>query len=280
MNGFLNINKPSGMSSSQVVSRVRYKLGKNLKVGHMGTLDPMASGVLPIGVGRGTRLFEFLLKKTKTYIATFEFGYQTDTLDTTGKIVIEDQSLPTKEEILQALPNFFGNISQLPPQYSAKSVNGQRAYAIARAGGNVELSPCEVYIHTFKLIQEINKNNFQFEITCDAGTYIRSLCRDLASSLNTYATMTSLQRTKSGIFDLEQSIQIDDVGVTKLLPLDFVLQDLSKIEISKDDLKLLLDGKRVEFSIINGQYKIFCENELQAIARVENNIIEPKTWLR
>jgi len=280
MNGFLNINKPSGMSSSQVVSRVRYKLGKKLKVGHMGTLDPMASGVLPIGVGRGTRLFEFLLKKKKTYIATFEFGYQTDTLDATGKILIEGQKIPTKQEILQALPNFLGKISQLPPQFSAKSVNGQRAYAVARAGGNVDLAPCEVVIHEFKLIKEIDKSKFQFEITCDAGTYIRSLCRDLASSLNTNATMTELQRTKSGQFNLEQSIEIDDVDETKLLPLDFVLQDLEKIEISKDDFKLLLDGKQVKTETNDGQYKIFCDNELQAIGRVENNIIEPKTWLR
>ena len=149
MNGFFNIHKPKGMTSSQAVGKIKYLLGRKIKVGHMGTLDPIASGVLPIAVGRATRLFDFLLQKKKTYIATFQFGYITDTLDNTGAILDKTDKIPTLQELENVLPNFLGIQEQIPPQYSAKSVNGKRAYDMARQGEYVELKPCKIEIFDF-----------------------------------------------------------------------------------------------------------------------------------
>ena len=197
MNGFFNINKPKGMTSSQVVGKVKYLLGKKAKVGHMGTLDPLASGVLPIAVGRATRLFDFLLQKKKTYIATFQFGIHTDTLDSTGTTLDTSNVIPTIDQITSVLPQFLGVNQQIPPAYSAKSINGKRAYDLARQGQEVELKPCTIQIFDIQVQRQLAHDTFQFLITCSAGTYIRSIARDLGTALGTFATMTELNQDNS-----------------------------------------------------------------------------------
>lgn len=280
MKGFINLYKPVGMSSAQAVARVKraLELPKNVKVGHTGTLDPMASGILPIAVGRATRLFDFMLEKYKTYVAEFTFGFETDTLDSEGEIVKTAEKIPSVEEIMAVLPEFLGKIEQLPPQYSAKSVNGIRAYDLARKGQAVELKSCVVEIVEFEFLEAKEENKFAFRITCGSGTYIRSLCRDLAVKLGSVATMTALERTKVGVFGLENAVKIEDVTPSALLPCEIVLERLEKLNISAQQQEMLLQGKRVELSKQNGLYKVF-NGELVGLGQVENNCLKMKTWL-
>ena len=207
--GIIPINKPKDWTSFDVVNKLKYKV-KPLKVGHLGTLDPMATGVLLVTVGKATKLFDLMQEKTKTYVATFEFGYLTDTLDATGTTTETTESIPTKEEILSVLPKFIGKIDQIPPKYSAKSVNGVRAYDLARQNIEFELKPKIVEIFNLNLLSYEN-GSLTLEISCGSGTYIRSIGRDLAKEVNSLATMTSLTRTKVGNFALEDCVKIENL---------------------------------------------------------------------
>ena len=214
-NVIINLNKPTGMSSFLAVKKVARILGVK-KAGHMGTLDPYGCGVLLIGVNKGTKLFNEYLNKIKTYIAVFHFGYETDTLDSEGSITNQNSIEVTQQMLENKINLFIGKISQMPPQYSAKKVNGKKACDIARAGGNVELKPKEIEIYNIRILRCFGNNNFQFEITCSSGTYIRSICRDLAYSVGTFGTMLSIIRTKCGDFDIKNSCTINDIINNKL----------------------------------------------------------------
>ncbi len=214
-NAIINLNKPTGMSSFLAVKKVSRILGVK-KAGHMGTLDPYGTGVLLVGVNKGTKLFDEYLKKTKTYVAVFHFGYETDTLDSEGKIINEEDKIITKEQILMSLKKFIGKQNQMPPLFSAKKINGQKSCDIARKGGVVELKPKEIEIYELKLLREFGDNNFQFKITCSSGTYIRSLCRDMAYNFGTYGTMLSIIRTKCGVFSIEDSSTLEDLANGKI----------------------------------------------------------------
>lgn len=214
-NAIINLNKPTGMSSFLAVKKVARLLGVK-KAGHMGTLDPYGCGVLLVGVNKGTKLFDEYLKKIKTYIAVFHFGYETDTLDSEGQIINENICNVSKEEIESNLKNFIGKQNQMPPLFSAKKINGKKACDVARAGGQLELKPKEIEIFDIKLLRDLGDNNFQFSITCSAGTYIRSVCRDLAYSLSTYGTMVSIIRTKCGDFKIENSCTLQDIQNGKI----------------------------------------------------------------
>ena len=279
MIGFLNVNKKSGISSAFVVNKVKKLLPKGTKVGHMGTLDPIASGVLPIAIGRATRLFDLMQNKTKEYIATFKFGLSTNTFDSTGETAGTTNIIPTKQDILSALPSFVGKISQLPPSFSAKMVNGVRAYQKARKGENVELKECEIFIESFELIEELDDNTFKFRIVCGSGTYIRSLCRDLANKLNTLAVMTELVRTRSGQFCLENAQDCDKIDINKLLKVEDIF-NFAKVDLNLEQLKTLLDGKKLNLIVKDATYFGFCENQLQLIFSVMNGSVCNKIWLR
>ncbi|MCQ2556296.1 MAG: tRNA pseudouridine(55) synthase TruB, partial [Clostridia bacterium] len=188
MKGILPINKPIGWTSFDVCNKLKHLL-KTPKIGHLGTLDPMASGVLLVTVGKATKLFDLFQEKHKTYLAKFKFGYLTDSLDATGNILKENGLIPTEEEILSVLPKFVGEINQIPPQFSAKSINGKRAYDLARDGKTVDLKPCKVTIYNIKLLNYANAE-LTLQIECGSGTYIRSIGRDIATELDTFGTMT------------------------------------------------------------------------------------------
>jgi len=285
MLGFLNIYKPSGVSSAFVVNKIKRKFNIK-KIGHMGTLDPMASGILPVAIGKATRMFDYFLEKKKSYIATFTFGYETDTLDATGQVTNKSDNIPNQEDIINKLSIMIGKINQLPPQFSAKKVNGKKAYDIARSGEYVELKPKQIEIFEFKLLNN-EDNSYQFLITCSSGTYIRSICRDLAYSLNTFATMTKLERIESGFFNLDNSITLDEVlqlnSIDKILiPVYEVFKNqLESFEINTNLYNKLINGIKVKNQLnIKENTMIIVENKLVGISGIkEDNILYIKTNL-
>lgn len=283
MIGFINVNKPVGMTSAQVVGAVKRKLGldKSTKIGHMGTLDMQASGVLPIAVGKATRLFGYMLTKRKFYRAEFTFGFMTDSLDSVGEVIARDNKIIAKNEVESALEQFRGDIEQVPPLFSAKSVGGRRASDIARAGETVELSACPIHIFKFDLVENKGQNAFIFDIECSAGTYIRSLCRDLAKSLGTVGTMTALTRTRAGVFELENAVDLEKVAIENLLPADIVLGNVSKLEFETDrEMQILLNGQRLLLEQPAGVYAFYSSGILRGLCEIDSEKhTKMKIWL-
>ena len=280
INGIVNINKPSGISSSLAVSKVRRALGER-KVGHMGTLDPMGEGVLLMGIGKCTRLFDYFLGKTKTYEAAFRFGFSTDTLDSTGKIIANTADIPTMTDIIQCIPKFIGVQMQMPPQYSAKSVGGQRAYDLARKGITAELKASQIEINSFSLLEKINENEYLFRIDCSSGTYIRSLCRDLANELGSLATMTSIKRTRCGNFFIEDSVSPEQVKIDDVISPKEALAGMTGFEAPEELYKKLTNG--VSVTIDNapaGRFVLYCAGELLGIAEHSDRGVKIITYLK
>lgn len=258
VNGFVNINKPQNMTSSDVVVKVRgilrRVLGERPKVGHLGTLDPMATGVLPIAVGKTTRLFDLMQEKRKTYIAKFKFGIETDTLDVWGKQTATADFIPTEDDLKAVIPSLTGKIEQYPPLYSAKSINGKRAYDLAREGKQFEIQPKTVEILEIELLGG-QDGEYSFKIVCGSGTYIRAIARDMASLLNTKAIMTELNRIESGNFTIQDSITIEEFEKN---PLDYILPIdkglcFEKFELPSEDLKKILNGVATQCDFAPGE---------------------------
>src|SRR6185436_18531746 len=210
MFGLLNLSKPSGVTSRDVVNRVQ-RLVKPHKVGHAGTLDPLASGVLVVCLGPATRLIEYVQRLPKRYLATFLLGRQSETEDIEGTVTeLVDPSVPTEAQLRAALPNFIGCIQQLPPAFSALKVEGKRAYDLARQGETPDLKARPIEVHSIDLI-EYDYPQLTFDIRCGSGTYVRSLGRDIARALGTEAVMSALTRTEIGPFHLSQALSGDDI---------------------------------------------------------------------
>lgn len=293
MNGFFNINKPGGMSSGAVVSKLRRLTGCR-DAGHMGTLDPMATGVLPIAVGKSTRLFDLLLSKIKTYRAEFTFGAKSDTLDTEGHVVYEG-IIPDEKQIRAVLPDFLGICDQIPPAYSAKKINGKKAYQLARAQIEFELKPKRVQIYDIIYLGAVRPETHFFEISCSAGTYIRSIARDLGIRLGTNAIMSGLTRTKSGEFLLSESRTLEEIAQNPaacLINPEFVLKALQRIEIPDGQYTKLSNGValKIEHVVnkpgegetdINTDYIVYCKNELFGIGRINGDgVLKINVWLK
>ena len=258
MDGILLVNKEKGWTSNDVVQKIK-KIVKN-KVGHTGTLDPLATGVLPLLIGKGTSLSKYLINHDKIYIATIKLGKKTETGDSEGK-VIEEKEIPTKvltkEYVENVLSQFVGKQSQIPPMYSAIKVNGKKLYEYARSGKKIEVKAREIEIYAIDLIEVSNKNNeITFRVHCSKGTYIRSLIRDIGSSLNTFATMTDLIRIKQGIFDIRDSYTLEDIenGNYKLIDIEDVM-DICVIE-NDTYLKDVTNGVKLKLDIEN-KYILF-----------------------
>ena len=270
MTGFLNLDKEEGMTSAFAVNKVK-RLTRT-PCGHMGTLDPLASGVLPVGVGNATRLFNYFLEKKKTYRARFRFGATTATLDGEAE-VIYGGSVPSAREIEGALPALTGRLLQVPPLYSAKSVNGKRGYELARAGEAFDLPPKEVEVFSFRLIAQTAPDEFSFEIVCGGGTYIRSLARDLAAALGTQGYMSGLRRTASGIFTEENAVKPSVLTAENveeyLIPTEIVLP-YPRLEISDSRL---YNGLKLPCDREDGLYKLFDGEKFYGLARVEKGFV-------
>ncbi|MFZ7132105.1 MAG: tRNA pseudouridine(55) synthase TruB [Eubacteriales bacterium] len=247
MKGILNIYKLPGMTSHDVVNKIRRTIGMK-KVGHTGTLDPLAEGVLPICIGEATKISQFIIEKDKEYITELLLGSQTDTYDKTGSVTQESNSIPLEKDISQALEEFEGDILQVPPIYSAIKVSGKKLYEYARENKKVEIQPRKITIHTIVLL------NYQYpvvklKIHCSKGTYIRSICNDLGEKLGSFAHMSTLIRTKSGPFCMEKGIPLDDLDAMDcdkiealLYPMDYPLNHLRSVGIKESASKYLLNG--------------------------------------
>jgi tRNA pseudouridine55 synthase len=247
----------------------------------MGTLDPMACGLLPIAIGKATRLFDYSLNKVKRYNVVYEFGYITDTLDATGNIIQDNMQIPSKDSILKEIITFIGKSMQVPPKFSANHVNGRRAYDLAREGVEFELKPKEIEIFEFELLEKINEREYKFSILCSSGTYIRSIGRDLAEKLNSGATMTYLERCENGFFTIDNCVKLEDLlngNIEDYLisPID-VFQNFDIININSNQCKDLLDGKKININVSNNSF-ILCDNNLIGISR-QNGYLKLDTYL-
>ena len=244
MNGVLVIYKEKGFTSRDVVNILMDELGTR-KVGHTGTLDPMATGVLVVCVGQGLKLVELLTNHDKEYIAKIRLGIETDTLDITGKVLKEEKVRDySKEEVEHVLSKFVGKIKQTVPKYAAIKVNGKKLYEYARNGEEVELPVRDIEIYDLKLVSNIKNNEFYIKCHVSKGTYIRSLVRDIGIALGTCATMVELERTKLGEFSLENTYTLDDIrsGMYSMLKIEDVL-DLPKLVVDKEQEKRIRNGQ-------------------------------------
>jgi len=249
MRGLLNANKPSGITSRDVVNHVQ-RLVRPAKVGHAGTLDPLATGVLVLCIGPATRLIEFVQQMPKWYRATFVLGQQSNTEDTEGNVVVLDNPhRPEIRDIEGVLPRFVGSIEQVPPKFSALNIGGRRAYELARRGVPFELSPRQVTIHALQLIR-YDYPELTLEIGCGSGTYIRSLGRDIASMLGTAAVMSSLQRTAIGEFRAEYACELAQLTSENLsswlLPMANAVSMLRQVQLNNTDLEKIKLGLSID----------------------------------
>lgn len=273
LKGILPVNKPQGWTSFDVVNKIKHIIyQKGLKIGHLGTLDPMATGILLVTVGKATKLFDLMQQKSKTYLATFEFGYETDTLDATGTKVSESLNLPTRQQIEEILPSFIGQIEQMPPKYSAKSINGKRAYDLARANQQFDLKPCKVNIYDLDII-DFSKNCLTLKVVCGSGTYIRAIGRDIAEKLETFATMTSLIRTDIDNFNIKSCVDIQSINEQNIAENMFKIKNVLSqpvLKLEQTETGKILNGQSVKIEKDDGLYQLIGENDTIALVQIKN----------
>lgn len=248
MDGFLNVSKPSGCTSRDVVNRIQ-RLVRPDKVGHAGTLDPLAEGVLVVAIGQATKLIEKIQQTTKVYRGAFLLGHSSDTEDVEGEVVELPYALaPSESELSQACRQMCGENSQLPPQYSALKVGGKRAYDLARRGIKAELKPRVVRIDSCELLR-YEYPEFELKIVCGSGTYVRSIGRDIAASLGSAAVMSALTRTAVGPFHLDEAIDLESIDekklATSLAPIAIAVADLVRLELTAEEVVLLGHGRQI-----------------------------------
>ncbi len=278
INGLIIINKLKGYTSNDVVNVVRKKLNIR-KVGHTGTLDPNATGVLPILIGTATKVSKYLIEHNKVYIAKIGLGKQTDTGDAEGNVIYEDKKVKelNEKKIVDVLNSFIGKQMQIPPIYSAIKVNGKKLYEYAREGKEVDIKPREVEVYNIEL-KKYYDNEITFEVKCSKGTYIRVLCEDIAKKLGTIGYMKELQRTKVDIFNIEDSIYLDDLDANiikeKIIPIENIFLDKSRIEINNKELQLFLNGVELSYELLNGVYRIYCDNKFIGLGVVKNKLLK------
>ena len=286
MDGIIVINKPKGCTSHDIV----YKIKKifNEKVGHTGTLDPMAEGVLPILIGKGTLVSKYLINHNKKYVVKLKLGIKTDTADSEGKIIEEEtvkKELLNNENITKILKSFIGKQEQIPPIYSAIKVNGKKLYEYARKGQEVEIKPRQIEIYDINLLRySLDNNEIEFEVFCGKGTYIRSLCEDIANKFQTVGYMKELRRTQVGEFKIEESITVKDLEINmqnqefinqKFILIEKMFNKNNSIKLDDNKLKHFLNGVKITQKYDDGIYRVYDKNEeFIGIAVIENNLLK------
>ena len=284
LDGIIILNKQKGCTSHDVVAKTK-KLLKE-KVGHTGTLDPNATGVLPLLVGQGTKLSKYIIEHDKEYIATLKLGEKRDTADSEGAIIEErqiDYSVLQKENVEKILQSFIGKQEQIPPMYSAIKINGKKLYEYARKNEKIELEPRHIEIYKMDLINII-KDTIIFKVQCSKGTYIRSLCEDIAKRLNTVGYMQDLERSRVGKFDIKDSITIEELEQNiedsefinqHFITIENYFKDKESIKLDEKRLSLFLNGVKLTHNLTDDMYKIYDENnKFVGIGSVKNNLLK------
>lgn len=279
MDGLIIINKPKSYTSHDIVNVVRKKLNIK-KVGHTGTLDPNATGVLPILIGIGTKISKYLVEHEKTYIATLVLGKKTDTGDSEGNIIEEDNNFvnSNKEKIENVLKSFIGKQNQTPPIYSAIKVGGKKLYEYAREGKSVDIKPREIEISEIALENYNDKDEIVFKVTCSKGTYIRTLCEDIAKRLDTVGYMKELQRTKVNEFDIKDAITLEDLDNVniedKIISIEKLFINNKKIDLNNRKLELFLNGVQLTHDLNGGVYRIYNNNNFIGLGTVKDKLLK------
>lgn len=282
MDGILIVNKTKGCTSHDIVYQVKKMV--NEKVGHTGTLDPMATGVLPLLIGKGTLCSKYLINHDKVYKVQLTLGVKTDTADSEGSI-IEEKKVPQeafqKKRIEEVLETFLGKQEQIPPMYSAIKVKGKKLYEYARKGEKIERKPRKIEIYNMELIKiSKKKRQIEFKVNCSKGTYIRSLCEDIASKLNTVGYMCELERLQVGKFNIADAITLGELEKNKevihkkMIPIEELFNNNKNIELDDKKLTLFLNGVQLSRKEKDGVYKIYNKNKFIGIGCIERKLLK------
>ena len=279
MNGILLVDKPQGWTSHDVVSKLRGVYGQK-RIGHSGTLDPMATGLLVVFLGRATKAVEFSEAEEKEYLARLRLGMETDTQDTTGTVIRTCDVLPTRSEVEAVLPQFRGEIRQIPPMYSAIKVQGKKLYEIARRGGEVERQPRNITIHELSFLGEEN-GDYLLRVCCSKGTYIRTLCHDIGQALGCGGVMTALRRTRVGSYDVQHAHTVASLaGMDRasaealLLPIDSVFSNLAAVTLSGRNEADCRNGRAFSLALPDGNYRFYGQDgQFLMVAAVDSEYI-------
>ena len=293
IHGWIIIDKPGGLSSNAVVGRVRRLTGA-AKVGHAGTLDPMATGVLPMALGEATKIVSYLMDGAKAYRFTVRWGEQRNTDDAEGEVVATSDARPAKEQILAVLGNFIGDIEQVPPVFSAIKIEGKRAYALARADQAPEMKPRTINIEDLKLLSVVDADHAEFEAVSGKGAYMRSLARDLGTALGTVGHIAQLRRIAVGPFDEKQAISLDKLESLRhsaplsehLLPVETVLDDIPALALTETEARKLSQGQAIPVLPVASRsplknigqgdvVRVMAEGRLVALAKINGGEIRP-----
>lgn len=285
MDGILIVNKPKNCTSHDIVYKIKKITSE--KVGHTGTLDPMATGILPLLIGKGTQCSKYLINHDKIYQAQLKLGIKTDTADSEGKIIEKKDILPNileKENIQKVLNSFLGEQMQIPPMYSAIKVKGKKLYEYARNGKNVKIEPRKIKIYEIKLIKIYQQEKIiEFEVSCSKGTYIRSLCEDIANRLGTIGYMKNLNRMQVGNFNNLNAVNIENIDNKEksielikkyLIPIEEIFKDRQSIELNNKKLNLFLNGVKLTQDRENGIYKIYSENKFIGTGIIKDGLLK------
>lgn len=288
MDGVIIINKPKGYTSHDIVNKMR-KILNTKKVGHTGTLDPNATGVLPILIGNATKISKYLIEHNKTYIATIKLGEQTNTGDVEGEKIREkaiDKKLLTKENVTEVLESFLGKTEQLPPMYSAVKIRGKKLYDYARQGVEVERESREIEIYEITLLElDTKKEEIIFQVSCSKGTYIRVLCEDIAISLNTIGYMKELTRIKVDKFELKDSFTLEQIEESKedlskiekefIIPIETIFLNKNSIDLNNEkELELFINGTQLEINLLDEVYRIYYQKTFIGLGIIEANLLK------
>ena len=279
MNGILLVDKPQDWTSHDVVAKLRGVFGER-RIGHSGTLDPLATGLLVVFLGRATKAVEFSEAAEKEYVAHLRLGMETDTQDITGSVIGTFDSVPARAEVETVLRQFCGEIEQIPPMYSAIKINGQKLYDIARRGGEVERRPRRITIHELSLLGE-ESGDYVLRIRCSKGTYIRTLCHDIGQALGCGGVMTALRRTCVGAYDVQNAYSVAalsqmerDAAESLLLPLDSVFSDYEAVNLSSANEAHCRNGRGFSLDVPDGQYRLYgADNQFLMFADVQSGMV-------
>ena len=279
-NGIIIIDKPAGWTSMDVCAKLRGILHEK-RVGHAGTLDPMATGVLPVFVGQATKAVSFAENGRKVYEAVLQLGRVTDTQDTTGETLEERAVTVTADDVRAALPRFLGEIEQIPPMYSAIKVNGQKLYDLARQGKEVARKPRRITIYGLALTEELGNGQYALRVECSKGTYIRTLCHDLGQALGCGGCMAALRRTEASGFGIGEAVTLEDAareGEALLRPLDSLFRVYPAFTIPNAALeKKCLCGNPLRVSLADGIYRVYgCDGTFLALSEARDGILTSK----